>query len=70
MLNFFDTIIEYFSVVGDLLVSMVEAFLTAIGVIATATVLPQYISPWVPPFLASSVICVVAFAVVKFILGR
>ncbi|MBE6788247.1 MAG: hypothetical protein E7539_01115 [Ruminococcaceae bacterium] len=69
-MSFFDSIMEWFSIAGDLIMSMVEALITAISVIGTAIVMPSYISPYVPAFLASSVICVVSFAVVKFLVGR
>lgn len=70
MLNFFDSISEWFSQIGKLILSAIEALITAIGVLLSALQLPVYLGVHVPAFLYSSVICVVSFAVVKFLLNR
>lgn len=70
MFDFFDKIIGFIEQVWDFFVNLINSLIIALSAVVTASTLPQLLMPFLPAVVASSFMIVVAFAVVKFIIGR
>lgn len=54
----------------DFLVNMAQSMIITLSVLSSALTFPQWIAPYMPLFLTSSVTIVVALSVAKFVVGR
>lgn len=54
----------------DFLANMAQSMIITLNVLSTALTFPQWIAPFMPLFLTSSVTIVLALAVAKFVVGR
>lgn len=54
----------------DFMVNMVESMFLTLTVLSTALSFPQWIAPFMPLFLTSSITIVVSLCVAKFVVGR
>lgn len=70
MANFFTALWSFLETFGNFIVNSLRSLLMLITTLSTIITIPAYISGYIPAFLASSFIIVVAVAAVKLILGR
>ncbi len=70
MLNFFQYIADFVSLVFNMVVNFVSNTILLFTTLIEAIVIPQSISAYVFPFLGTSVLIVYAISVVKLIIGR
>lgn len=70
MFEFFDTIIGYVDVLWTFFMNFIESMGTALGVLSSATVVSQYISPLLPGIIGGSVVITLGIYVSKFVIGR
>ena len=70
MLDFFGSIMSYIEVVWDFFLNLINSLLTFIDTLATAVTLPATISGFLWSPIASCMVSMVAFSVVKMIIGR
>lgn len=70
MLSFLETIVNFFEMLWDFVVNLVESLVTLLGVIAEAILLPPVLIGYVPAIIGASISAVVGIAVAKLILGR
>ena len=54
----------------DFLANMAQSMVITLSVVSTALTFPQWIAPFMPVFLTSSVTIVVSLTVAKFVIGR
>lgn len=54
----------------DFLANMAQSMVITLSVLSSALTFPQWIAPYMPLFLTSSVTIVVALTVAKFVVGR
>lgn len=54
----------------DFLANMIQSLIITLNVLSTALAFPQWIAPFMPLFLTSSVTIVTALTVAKFVIGR
>lgn len=54
----------------DFLANMAQSMVITLTVLSSALTFPQWIAPYMPLFLTSSVTIVVALTVAKFVVGR
>ena len=54
----------------DFLANMAESMSITLSVLASALTFPQWIAPFMPLFLTSSITIVVVLTVAKFVVGR
>lgn len=70
MFDFFDKIIGFLETLWDFFINLVNSLIIALSATVTAATLPVTLMPFLPAIIGSSVMIVIAFAVVKFIIGR
>lgn len=70
MFDFFNQLIGYIEVVFNYLYNTVTSFIMALGFLATSLSFPQAILGSLPPIIASSVLCVMAVYVIRFLIGK
>lgn len=70
MLDFFDWIVNFFETIGEFITMLIDSLLTAISVIVSAVTLPVVFSGIVPQIILTSMIALLSLAVIKFLLGR
>ena len=70
MFAFFDQIFGFLETVWEFFISLVNSLIVALTATVTAATLPVTLMPFLPAIIGSSVMIVIAFAVVKFIIGR
>ena len=70
MLDFFDTIIDFFEVIFSLISNMVTTLLTFVQVMVSSYSIPNYLVAYVPSIIASSFLAVVWISVCKLLVGR
>lgn len=70
MANFFTALWSFLETFGNFIVNSLRSLLMLITTLSTIVTVPTYISGYIPAFLASSFLIVVAVTVVKLILGR
>lgn len=69
--NFFDTIINFFETIWDVVINLINSLVTLLQVAATSITLPAWlIGLQLPVFLIASVSAVTAIAIAKLIVGR
>lgn len=54
----------------DFLANMAQSMMITLTVLSSALTFPQWIAPYMPLFLSSSITIVVALTVAKFVVGR
>ena len=54
----------------DFLANMAQSMMITLTVLSSALTFPQWIAPFMPLFLSSSITIVVALTVAKFVVGR
>lgn len=54
----------------DFLANMAQSMIITLTVLSSALTFPQWIAPYMPLFLTSSITIVVALTVAKFVVGR
>lgn len=54
----------------DFLANMSQSMVITLTVLSSALTFPQWIAPYMPLFLTSSITIVVALTVAKFVVGR
>ena len=54
----------------DFLANMAQSMTITLTVLSSALTFPQWIAPYMPLFLTSSITIVVALTVAKFVVGR
>lgn len=67
-MGFFQSIIEFFTMICDLILNTVQTLFTVLGYIFTAQVFLGNVVWIFPPFFASAFVLFVAILVVRFIL--
>ena len=70
MLSFLETIVNFFEMLWDFVVNLVESLVTLLEVIAEAILLPPVLTGYVPAIIGASISAVVGIAVAKLFLGR
>ena len=70
MFKFFDAIVDAVQRVFALIGNLIEAMITAVSMVNAAVALPIGLVPYLPSVIGSCIVSVVAFGVVKFIIGR
>lgn len=70
MLDFFGSVMSYIETIWDFFLNLVDSLLTFIETLASAVTLPATISGYLWAPIASCMISMVAFSVVKMIIGR
>lgn len=70
MFDFFDKFIGFLEIIWDFFINLVNSLIIALSATVTAATLPVTLMPFLPAIIGSSVMIVIAFAVVKFIIGR
>ncbi len=70
MFAFFDTIVSFLETIWTLVTNFVQSLILILEVVLSATTLPLIVTPFLPAVLLSSLVIVLGFAVVKFILAR
>ncbi len=54
----------------DFLANMAQSMVITLSVLSSALTFPQWIAPYMPLFLTSSITIVVALSIAKFVVGR
>ncbi len=54
----------------DFLANMAQSMIITLSVLSSALTFPQWIAPYMPLFLTSSITIVVGLTVAKFVVGR
>ena len=54
----------------DFLANMSQSMIITLSVLSSALTFPQWIAPYMPVFLTSSITIVTALTVAKFVVGR
>lgn len=70
MLNFFDTIIEYIEIAWSFLMNIINGLISLFTALAGAIFIPQALTAYVFGPLSAAVAAVMAFGVIKIIVGR
>lgn len=70
MLDFFQTIIEYVQLLFTFILNMVTSTINLLTALVSAIIVPQIAVGYVFAPLGACILAVVAFSVVKLILGR
>lgn len=70
MFDFFDKIVGFLETLWDFFINLVNSLIVALTATVTAATLPVTLMPFLPAIIGSAVMIVIAFAVVKFIIGR
>lgn len=70
MFEFFDKISGFLEQLWDFFVNLVNSLIMALSAVLTAATLPVTLMPFLPAIIGTSLMVVVSFAVVKFIIGR
>lgn len=70
MLDFFSSIISYIETIWDFFLNLIETLLSFIQTLATAVLLPPMLTGYVWAPIASSIVAVAGFSIVKMIVGR
>lgn len=69
-MNFFESIVNFFQLIWDLITGFLSGLLTMFSMIASSTVAPTHFASFLPSLLAASVFSVMGVGVIKLILGR
>lgn len=70
MLSFFDTIIEYITLVWQYFVNMITGLLNLLTMVIGASMVPQVLTGYVFAPLSAAIFALVALGVIKIIVGR
>lgn len=54
----------------DFLANMAQSMFITLSVLSTSLTFPQWVAPFMPLFLTSSITIVLALSVAKFVVGR
>lgn len=70
MLDFFNSIISFIETIWDFFLNLINTLLTFIQTLTEAVLLPPMLLGYVWPPIASCIVAVAGFAIVKMIVGR
>lgn len=70
MLDFFEMLWSYIVLFFDYLINTIEMLITFIFALSTAIQIPAGIYGYLPAIIGSSMLVVVAIAVIKLLIGR
>lgn len=70
MLNFFQSIIQYFTLLWDYVTNLLSGLLNLITAVLTALYIPQAAAGYVFAPLGACILSVLAFSVLKLVIGR
>lgn len=71
MSNFFDSIIDFFNLIWDVVVNLINSLVTLFQVALTAIDLPRtLLTLTLPPIIVASIGAVTVIVIAKFIVGR
>ena len=68
MFAFFDEVVNFFTVIFNLITNFIGGIITFFQVLSSAINLPMSLLPWVHPIIASSILVVFSVGVVKLII--
>lgn len=69
MLNFFDTIVNFFGMIFEFIRNMVMSTITLLQVLSEMVLIPPILRGFVPSFIGVSIVVVTAIGAIKLILG-
>lgn len=70
MLNFFDSVIEYFQWIGSFFVTMVQGLINALTTLFNSIANVIMVAGYVPFFISSSIFISLFVVVINYIIGR
>lgn len=68
-LNFFDSIINFFTMLWDFISNLISGIITLLSVLVNAVVIPPLLVGFVPGIIGSCILAVAAIGVAKLIAG-
>lgn len=69
MLNFFDSIVDFFSSIWQMVINLVTGLINALVIVSSAVSLPPQLLMYVPSFIGASITIVLGVGITKLILG-
>lgn len=69
MLSFFESVLEFFDLIFDIVVNFFNSLLTLLTVINSAIRIPTFLTGFVHPLLSACILAVLLVSVIKLILG-
>lgn len=70
MLDFFSSLVSYIEIIWDFFLGLIETLITFITTLVQAALLPPMLVGYVWAPIATCILSVAGFAVVKIIIGR
>lgn len=67
--NFFDTIVNFFTLLWDMINNTISSIINLIAVVNTGVTIPLKLVSVVPGFIGSSILLVVGIGILKLLLG-
>lgn len=69
MLSFFESVLEFFELIFDIVLNFFNSLLTLLTVIMSAIRIPTYLTTFVHPLLSACILAVLLISIIKLILG-
>lgn len=69
MLSFFESIIEFFQMLFDIIINFFNSISTLISVVSSAITVPISLTGFVHPLVSSCILAVLLISVFKLVLG-
>ena len=69
MLNFFDSIVDFFASIWQMVINLVTGLINALVIVSSAVSLPPQLLLYVPSFIGASITIVLGVGITKLILG-
>ena len=69
MLNFFDSIVDFFASIWQMVINLVTGLINALVIVSSAVSLPPQLLMYVPSFIGASITIVLGVGITKLILG-
>lgn len=69
MLNFFDSIVDFFASIWQMVINLVTGLINALVIVSSAVSLPTQLLLFVPSFIGASITIVLGIGITKLILG-
>ena len=69
-MNFFDSVVSFFETLMNMISQFFSSLITAVNFISTSVGFTTALSFYLPTFIGSCLIIVVALGILKFVLGR